>query len=311
VQWGSQPVSGGRRGLHVFYLVLAILVGFFTALLCLGFILEAAGYDSSGQTSSTAGDIVGALISLAIAAGCVLWAVHSEHMLRSHHPVAASFQAYYAPSAPAPSHGTGGPTDSPAYQSAPYQPYQPAPAYSSRAYRRRAFGGAPGRSFRRRGRYGPVSTTIMLLTLVGIFVGLIIGSVNLYGEGARSSDVQSNGLASAARVLTYQNHYHTSKSGGWYTSDVDVYLPAPVLGVDQTVVRDPHQFVGSEGDTVEVLIDRHNPRYAEFPGYPDTASYSWIITAVFAALCALMIGLWARAVVNMWRHRRVVLRSGS
>ncbi len=178
--------------------------------------------------------------------------------------------------------------------------YQPA-----RRYR-----GPVPRAVRRRGRYGPGVVAFQTAVLTLVFIGLVIGVLVVHGEAARSADVQAHGIPATGTVVSVHNHTHHGKSSTWYTSDVEVTISPPVLGRSTTVVRYPGQYLLPPGTPVPVLVDRHDPGYAEFPGSPDTKDSDWIVLAVFATIAGGFVALLAIHAVRLLRHRRSVLRPG-
>ncbi len=74
-------------------LVVVVCVGLFFALVALGAVIEATGSASARATSGTSrgGDIGLAIVGVIIVAVCVVWAIHLEHRLRRHEPVAADY----------------------------------------------------------------------------------------------------------------------------------------------------------------------------------------------------------------------------
>ncbi len=265
-------------------LVVAVLVGLFCAFLGLGFVLQAAGYANPGDSAGVIGNVVGAVISFAVAVGCLVWGVHLEHRLRSHQPHALAYQ-------PPP----------PLWATALSRPVaNRPPAYQTPAYRPSSYGRRSGR----RGRYGPGVGVFALLLWGAVFAGFLIGTVRLQSEAARSADVQQHGIAASGLVLDVHNHSQADRSGVHYNADVTVILSEPVLHRATTVVRYPARFDGQAGEAVNVLVDPHDPGYAEFPGSPDTTNWGWIVTAFFAAFVGLILFAALKEGFHLGRHRR-------
>jgi hypothetical protein len=132
----------------------------------------------------------------------------------------------------------------------------------------------------------------------------------VHGEAERSADVQAHGIAATGIVVSVHNHTHHGKSSTWHTSDIEVSLSPPVLGRSTTVVRYPGQYLAPSGTPVAVLVYKHDPGYAEFPGSPDTKDSDWIVLAVFATIAGVFVALLAIHAVRFVRHRHSVVRSG-
>lgn len=285
MEWGPPPAAVRHKWLYWVLLVVAVLAVLLFAMAALGTLLEAAGYSSTKGHVDVAGDVVGAVICLAIAAGFVVWAIHLEHRLRGHRVAARAGRSEMPWGAPEP------------FSSSPLGgPAPPPPWVASRP---------PGRSRarRRRGRCGPVVAIFHTCLFVGLFVGCIVGTVRMYGEAARSSDVQHHGIRALGTVEEVRNTSHSSRSGTYYTADITVNLSPPVQGRTTTLVRYPGRFRAPAGYPLAVVVDRHDPGYAEFPGSPDTTNSSWILTAVFSAVLLLPLALLARTAVRLLRRR--------
>jgi uncharacterized membrane protein len=142
-----------------------------------------------------------------------------------------------------------------------------------------------------------------LVLVAGFIVVLVIITVQLHGDAARSSLTQGHGLARQARVTSVHTVDHSTRTNSWVTYDYTVALSAPARSARVSVVHDParddQRF--SSGDRVRVLVDPQQTGYAELPGLPVQAA-DWfiaplIMTVVFLALAALII-------VEHVRHRR-------
>ncbi len=133
-----------------------------------------------------------------------------------------------------------------------------------------------------------------------------VGAVVTHGEGIRSSRVQHQGIRRTATIIAAQNHYHSSRGGGYYTADITVTFSPPVQGQTITVVRFPGRFDAFPGQTQTILIDPKNAGYAEIPGSPSTQSWTWILLLVFAVLFGVLDALLIREFLKLRRHRRSV-----
>jgi hypothetical protein len=85
-----------------------------------------------------------------------------------------------------------------------------------------------------------------------------------------------------------------------------VSLVSPAGGLATTTVRYPGQSSYLTGQSISVLIDPHQPTYAELPGSPDTSSHTWIWCTVAAIVTGLLTVLFAYAYIQLHRHRRTV-----
>ncbi len=153
-------------------------------------------------------------------------------------------------------------------------------------------------------RYSPGVTIFSIVLFTGIFAGLVVGAVVTHGEADRSARVQHHGIPRLAVVVAAQNHYHSTKGGGYYTADIRVIFSPPVQGQSTTVVRFPGRSNARPGEFQQILIDPRNTGYAELPGSPSTEGSSWIVLVVLAVLTGLLTAIVIRASVQMWRHHR-------
>jgi hypothetical protein len=267
------PVA--RRGRYISGLVLVVVVGALFALACLGGIIGAAstaGYRARNQ-ETFGGDIALAVVSAVIVAVCILAGAHLEHQLRRHHAVAQSWTGARDPGATS--------------------------------------GELPRIATRRRGRYSPLTLAIYLVVMIGVSIGLAVGAVFVHSDGRRSALVQHHGIPRVATVAGVQNHYHSSRGGGYYTADIYVSFAPPYRGRTQTFVHYPGRVQAPAGTQMQVLIDPTDPAYAELPGSPATKTWAWILMAIFAVLFAgldLFVG-WV--FLRLWRHGRSFARMGS
>jgi hypothetical protein len=106
------------------------------------------------------------------------------------------------------------------------------------------------------------------------------------------------------------NHAHRERGSTWYTADIEVALSPPVLGRSSTVVRYPGQYEALAGMPLSVLVDPHDPGYAELPGSPDTKDSDWIVLAVFATITGVFVALLGLHAFRLLIHRRRVRGSG-
>ena len=96
---------------------------------------------------------------------------------------------------------------------------------------------------------------------------------------------------------------HTS-----WTAEVTARLTGPGSGQGQTVVYVPYFDSDGPGTALTVLVDPHDPGYAELPGVPaHTAmvpaiftAVGWLLVAIAVAGAGIVIRYWRRSV----RRRR-------
>ena len=257
-------VEGRRRGWYILGLVLSIVAAIFFAVLMLGGMLGATGSASarakSGETFG--GDVGLAVVGAVIGAVSIALAVHFEHQLRRHQPLAQAWTAAAPPRA--------------------------------RPLRIR-----PGR-----GRYSPGSAIFAIVLFTGVAAGMVVGAIVTHGEAARSSRVQHHGIPRTATIIAAQNHYHSSRGGGYYTADITVTFSPPIERQTITVVRFPGRFNAYPGQTQAILIDPKNAGCAEIPGSPSTQSWTWILLVVFAVVFGVLDVLLIRAFLKLRRHQR-------
>ncbi len=274
-------LEGGRRKAHIAGLVIAVIIGVLAGLGCLGAIVSAAGSEANrvraGETFG--GEVIIAIVCAAIFLVCVAVAVHMEHQLRRHQPLAQSWSA----------------------QSWSARPW-PAPMVSVRVPG--GWAGSPRARRLARRRYSPVATAIQFLVFTAFAVGMLVGTFVIHSEATRSDRVQHHGVLRAGTVTSVHNTYHSSRGGGYYTASVHVSFTPPFDGRDTTVVHYPGRFDAGDGSPYPVLLDPSNPGYAEIPGYPATRSWSWIVTLVFAVLIGVLDFFVGRSLYRMRRHRR-------
>lgn len=255
----------GRTG-YVVGVVLLIVVGLFFAFACLGGVIGAAGSAAARAKAheSFAGDVVLAVVSFVIVVACAAGAVHLEHQLRRHHPVAQAWSSSF-------------PT----------------------VYSRTPWAGRRGGR-----RYSPAVMAIQLVLFTGLAIGMVVGTFVVHSEAVRSSRVQHHGVARVATVLSVHNIWHSTRGGGYYTADVSASFLPPLAGRTTTTVHSPGRVNAPAGVRYSVLLDPSDPGYAEFPGSPATKSASWIVLLVFACVFAAFDFFWGRSVYRHWQHRR-------
>ncbi|MGO9974468.1 MAG: hypothetical protein ACLP01_17030 [Solirubrobacteraceae bacterium] len=276
---GDEPQPASRRPRLWVELVVAIVLAGFLALLGIGFLGNAAHRDPAGNA-------IGAAICFGLTFLCSRWAIHTEHRLRAHQPLAQSFTG--APSFPASSATTA-------------TPIQDAPAARATSRRRAA---TPRRTVRRGRRYSPVGSTIVALVLGAGTAALAVNAVVMRSHGARSSFVQSHGVQEQATVDDVNNSQDCGRYGCTYSAAISVTLARPVGGTMQSVAHYPDTSNLNQGQQITVLVDPEEPTYSEIPGSKLVDSGSWIASALLALACGALLVLDIRATARIHAHRR-------
>lgn len=259
-------VDNRRRGLNAVGLVLSATVGLFALSACLSGILSAVGSanESARPGGAFADDIALVAISAVVATVCAVLAVHFEHRIRHARPVARSRS------------GSG-------------------PVWATPHVWSYRIG---------RGSTSPGVMSFQLLIFTGLSIAFIVGAVRSHSAADRSALVQHHGIAREATLLTVKNSYHSSRSGGYYTADLDMSFEPALGGQTITVVHYPGQVHALPGSRFQILVDPADPGYAELPGAPATKSYMWIVLLAFAALLGLVDAIFVRAFIRLRRDRR-------
>lgn len=268
MQTGGERIGGPQRARYVCGVVLAAVVGSLSALAALGALIEAVG-SSAARTragDTLGGDIAGTVVGVVIALACFWVAVHLEHQLRRHQAVARAWQTGFSAGAPA-----------------------------------MVFPGRRGRAGRR--RYSPSVVLVESLVLLGIFAGLVAGAVSSHSDAERSAFVQRHGAVRVGTIVSVNDIFHSTRSGGYYTADVRMSFAPPVDGASTTVAHYPGQIDAPAGTRYRVLVDPRDPGYAEFPGSPASGSWNWAVYALFAALLGVAEVSMLVSLVRYWRHR--------
>lgn len=157
---------------------------------------------------------------------------------------------------------------------------------------------------RRRRRYSPVTSAVLLLFIGGATVGCIFGAVKVHQQGERSSYTQGHGVQTGAIVDSVDNTQYCGRYGCNYTSKILVSLASPVDGVTNTTVHYDDYSNLSDGQQVSVRVDPNQPDYAELPGDPFTRSYSWTVFVGLALLFGWLTVLDLIAITRQLAHRR-------
>jgi hypothetical protein len=144
--------------------------------------------------------------------------------------------------------------------------------------------------------------------LIGV-IFLVIAPF-LRAQADHSSFVQAHGIRRTAVLLSVNNIESTTSSGSGnqqhtstsWTADVTVRLTGPGGSQGQTVVHVPHFDSDAPGTALTVLVDPHDPSYAELPGVP---AHTAVLPTVFTAVGSLLVVIAAVAagfVIRSWRR---------
>jgi hypothetical protein len=150
----------------------------------------------------------------------------------------------------------------------------------------------------RRGRFYRHSPATQLLhigflTIFGIVA--IVAAFATRADGQRSTYTQDHGVAEQATVEVVHVEQHSSRYSSWDTYDYTVSLPTPVAGVATATVDDPAEVQSYfQGQSINVVVDPKEPRYAELPGNPNTSAGDWLYVLALACFFLLF------AVVNTY-----------
>lgn len=115
-------------------------------------------------------------------------------------------------------------------------------------------------------------TLLALIVGLGLGTVLIVHSVSVHGDAARTSYTQAHGVRRTARVIS-----EDTGKGKDPTSTVAVRLSEPVNGHATTTVHIHGAPTYSPGAPVTVDVDPQDPGYAELPGAPYTSTAQWAV----------------------------------
>ncbi len=215
------------------------------------------------QPGATApAQVVGTVISLLLLWLCARATAELEHRLRAHRPEAQALDA----------------------------------AHTGRQARLR----------RHHHRFSPASMAAFFAFTSCVTVALVVFGIQAQSLDSRSAFVQGHGIKSSGSVLAVHNHQYCQAVGGGAgrsgcipRADVQVKLSAPVHGVRTTLAYYPYLSFLRRGQTVTVLVDPHQPGYAEFPGHRYRGGGGWIIFAVAAVVVGLLALREGRALAHV------------
>lgn len=217
------------------------------------------------QPGATApAQVVGTVISLLLLWLCARATAELEHRLRAHRPEAQALDA----------------------------------AHTARRARLR----------RHHHRFSPASMAAFFAFTTCVTVALVVFGIQAQSRDSRSAFVQGHGIRSSGTVLAVHNHQYCQAVAGGAgrracipRADIQVKLSAPVHGVRTTVAYYPYLSFLRRGQTVTVLVDPHQPGYAEFPGHRYRGSGGWIIFAVASVVVGLLAVREAQALAHVLR----------
>jgi hypothetical protein len=216
--------------------------------------------------AAAAAQVVGTAISLLLLWLCARATAELEHRLRSHRPEAQALEGTHA----------------------------------ARQARLR----------RHHHRFSPASMTAFCGFTTCVTVALVVFGIQAQALDSRSAFVQGHGIRATGTVLAVHNHQYCQAVGGGAgktacipRADVQVRLSAPVHGVRTTVAYYPYLSFLRRGQPVTVLVDPHQPGYAEFPGHRYRGAGGWIIFAVAAMVVGLLALREAQALAHVLRVR--------
>jgi hypothetical protein len=153
------------------------------------------------------------------------------------------------------------------------------------------------------GRAGTIFLIVGLLAMVTLGTVLIVYSVSLHGDAARTLYTQAHGVRQTARVIS-----EDAGTGEAPTSTATVRLSEPVNGHDITTVYIQGAPAYSPGTPITVVVDPRDPGYAELPDAPYTTSAWWEIPLVIGPAVILVVpfGLGVRYLAVLRTRRRMV-----
>jgi Protein of unknown function (DUF3592) len=280
----------------ILFAVLAALT-FFIGLATVALIVQAiSGNVDKGSTRS--GAIAGSVVLLIITAALGFATYEVEHRIRL-----ARHSSMTGPWNPG---GGAGPA-SPGSTAA--GPWAATPGSTAGGPWSASPGPAPRLAGRTRGRrrspHSRIGSLIFLTLLALVMVGV---TVNEFVNWHQSQTVQHHGIQATGIVTEVVSIEHSTRSGHYDTTNLDVSLAPPVRGTTQTTVHTPDNHApATAGQTITVLVDPSDPGYAELPGQSNYGITGAIIALVLAVVFLLLAGLALRAFV---RARRVAQSRG-
>jgi hypothetical protein len=160
------------------------------------------------------------------------------------------------------------------------------------------------RRVRTRHKFGPVGTAVVMVLWIGCAAGSIVGAILVHGQGERSDETQSHGIAVNATVDNVDNSESCGKSSCSWTAAVTVTLPRAVDGVQTSVIHIPRESYLDDEEQVSILVDPKQPSYSEIPGLKFTSSGEWIVFVGLVALFLWLAFVEGRQLRRLLGHRR-------
>lgn len=136
---------------------------------------------------------------------------------------------------------------------------------------------------------GRQRTSISAL-LVGAVAALVCvasfsAAFSYHASGARSERTQREGVQAFGRVVQVVPIKHTAGiNDTWYSARVAVQLRNDIA----YYVRDTQKPIFGVGQRVRMLMDPTDRAYAEFPGLPQQAQYTWLIALLVCIMAAAL-----------------------
>lgn len=155
------------------------------------------------------------------------------------------------------------------------------------------------RTRRRRGAsHHPVSQFFGIILLVFLIVGPPAYTIGTYLSYARSQLTQHHGIHDTAIALRVINTEHCGRGGCYYTAAAPARLIRPIDGHLTTTIHSAGRLDGHAGSFANVLVDPHDPGYAELPGDPLVG-----LTDLLLPVGAWVV-LWGVMLVGLRQDRR-------
>jgi hypothetical protein len=139
-----------------------------------------------------------------------------------------------------------------------------------------------------------------------VALALVVLAIATFGSESHASFVQQHGIAVTGRVKAVRSPTSCTSYVGMGPcsngTDAAVSLARPVDGVRTVDVAYGHLVPVKPGQTVDLLLDPRNPRYAELTGRSRSPGGVWIAAAVLALAVIAGVIVDARSVLRSRRH---------
>lgn len=145
---------------------------------------------------------------------------------------------------------------------------------------------------RRPVKNSPIARLIGIVFLAGFVVLLVVITLSMHRDAARSSETQHHGVVRSATIDAVHSEAHATRYDSWTTYDYDVTLAVPVDGRTTTDLHDPSKDFQrfDTGETTSVLVDPKDPGYAELQGHA-VQTLTWIAMPITVAACFLVVAI--------------------